>query len=414
MSKLWKVALYEYKRNVFTKGFIAGALSVPLVMILMVGLFFLIDNLQKNNRPLGYVDQASFLTDPIPAPLPVGAAQNSKDAVELISYPSIDDAQKALGQGAIQAYYVIPPDYRQSLQVELYYKKSPGQNATTQFWDFMQINWLKEIPLDQAERAVSGNNIVVHQPDGSLDISSLNPINPFLPMIVTFLFYILILVNSQTMVEAVTKEKENRTMEILITSISPQRLITGKILGILGTVFTLTFIWLFFIFLGVVIGGNLLDITFLQNVAMRPYTAFMLVMVLLPALVIINALAVALGATVVEAQEGQQMSVIIALMFYAPYFVVNLIMEHPESTISMVLSFIPVTAPFTLALRSISISIPWWQLLIGVVGLWLTAAASLWLARRLFSRGLLRYGQRLDWREAFRRTSRSAKGGLAG
>ena len=72
MSKLWLVALYEYKRHVLQKKFILALLSVPLISGLMIGLVALMVALEKNSDAVGYVDHAGLLADPIPVPLPGG------------------------------------------------------------------------------------------------------------------------------------------------------------------------------------------------------------------------------------------------------------------------------------------------------------------------------------------------------
>ena len=70
MRKVWLVALNEYRKHVFTRRFVFGLLSVPLVIILMVGLIFLIISLEINTTPIGYVDASGLLSNPVPPPKP--------------------------------------------------------------------------------------------------------------------------------------------------------------------------------------------------------------------------------------------------------------------------------------------------------------------------------------------------------
>ena len=55
-------------RHVFTRRFLLGLLSVPFLMVVMVGLVFLMISMENNTRAVGYVDQSGLLAQPLPAP----------------------------------------------------------------------------------------------------------------------------------------------------------------------------------------------------------------------------------------------------------------------------------------------------------------------------------------------------------
>ena len=73
MSKLWRIALYEYRRNVFKRSFILALLSVPFMIGLNVGVGLFMESRENDNSPVGYVDHAGLFTDPIPAPVSMQA-----------------------------------------------------------------------------------------------------------------------------------------------------------------------------------------------------------------------------------------------------------------------------------------------------------------------------------------------------
>ena len=58
MKHLWRVALYEYQRNVFKKSFILLMLSVPFFITFSIGLGVFLESLEDNSLPVGYVDHA--------------------------------------------------------------------------------------------------------------------------------------------------------------------------------------------------------------------------------------------------------------------------------------------------------------------------------------------------------------------
>ena len=219
MSKLWLVAKYEYARNVFKKSFIFAILSVPLILAFSIGLGWLIDRMENDDAPVGYVDHAGVLADPIPAPQRIGSPNDpsASELVTLIPFQIEEEARQALDAGEIQAYYVVAADYRQTNRVELVYIKTPGDNVPRQFWDFMQINKITDVPPDIARRAVAGSNLIVRWPDdgpgGGREFSQRTFFNNLLPFFIGMAFIMLLFMSSGYLTQAVATEKENRTME---------------------------------------------------------------------------------------------------------------------------------------------------------------------------------------------------------
>jgi ABC-2 type transport system permease protein len=409
MSKLWLVALYEYKRHVFKKSFILAILSVPLIIALVIGAGWLSDILTSDNTAVGYVDHAGLLADPIPAPKPGSSPDEHSvpDPVPLIAYPTEAVAREALELGEIQAYYVIAPDYSETNRVELVYTEPPDGDVTRQFWDFMQINRLTDLPLDIAQRAVADSNLIVRWPDdspgGGREFSQRAFLNQFLPLFAGMAFIALLFMSSGFLMGMVVEEKENRTMEVLVTSLSPTQLIGGKIVGVVAISFTQLIAWIVLAGLTLLIGGRYLDISLIQNLSLDLRILAPMVALFFPAYVMYASLMMAMGVTVAETQEAQQMTAIFIIPTMLPLWLIKPIIEHPNGPLAVGLSLFPVTALPTFSLRLAFSQVPLWQVAASVVILALSALGALWLAARAFRLGMLRYGQRLNWRELFQR-----------
>ena len=408
MSKLWLVAKYEYARNVFKKSFIFITLSVPLMLAVSVGLGWLINHMENPDAPVGYVDHAGLLADPIPAPPRAGSPDNpsSSDLVALIPYQTEQEAREALESKAIQAYYVVAADYRQTNHVELVYIEPPGDNVARQFWDFMQINKITDVPPDIARRAVAGSNLIVRWPDdgpgGGREFSERTFLNNLLPLFLGLAFIMLLFMSSGYLTQTVATEKENRTMEIVVTSVSPGQLIGGKVLGIIAMTLTQVVAWIAFAALATFIGGRYLDIGVLQNLSVDPPTIITMLAIAAPTYVMIASLMAAAGATVADSQEAQQMAGLFSVPIMAPVWLGAVIIENPNSPLAIGLSLFPPTALSTTAMRIMSVPIPFWQVAVSVALLILSAGGAVWLAGRAFRLGMIRYGQRLNWRELFK------------
>jgi ABC-2 type transport system permease protein len=407
MSKLWLVAKYEYARNVFKKTFIIAILSVPLMLVLSIGLGWLIHRMENPDAPVGYVDHAGVLVDPIPAPTEAGSpdSPSASDLVPLIPFQTEEEAREALESEAIQAYYVVAADYRQTNRVELVYIEPPGDNVTRQFWDFMQINKITDVPPEIARRAVAGSNLIVRWPDdgpgGGREFSERTFLNNFLPFFMGIVFIVLLFMSSGYLTQAVATEKENRTVEIVMTSISPGQLIGGKVLGIIAITLTQVITWVVFVVLAVLIGGRYLGFGILQNLSIDSRTAITMLAIALPTYVMIASLMTAAGATVTEGQDAQQVAGLFSLPVVAPFWFAVLFIENPNSPLAIGLSLFPPTALSTFAIRMLSVPVPFWQVVISATLLILCAGGAVWVAGRAFRLGMLRYGQRLNWRELF-------------
>ena len=117
----------------------------------------------------------------------------------------------------------------------------------------------------------------------------------------------------------------------------------------------------------------------------------------------VSALMAAIGATVTEAREGQQIMSLFSLPLWLPYMLVGMLAVSPNSPLAVGLSLFPFTAPMTMLLRDGMTIIPVWQIAASSIILVISSLACVWLAGRTFRLGMLRYGKRLRFREVFTR-----------
>jgi ABC-2 type transport system permease protein len=212
----------------------------------------------------------------------------------------------------------------------------------------------------------------------------------------------LLFISSGYLTQAVATEKENRTMEIVITSVSPGQLIGGKVLGIIGMTLSQILIWVAFAALALLVGGRYLDIGALQNLSVDPRIVLTMLAIAAPTYVMIAALMTAVGATVAEGQDTQQVAGLFALPVIAPVWLGVILIRDPNGPLAIALSLFPPTALTTVAMRIMSVPIPLWQIALSVTLLVLSAGGAIWLAARIFRLGMLRYGQRIEWRDVLR------------
>jgi ABC-2 type transport system permease protein len=395
MNKIWKVALQEYRQHVFNRRFIFGLLSVPLVIILLIGLIFLIISMENDSTPIGYVDNSGILADPVPAPKP--APPDSP--VPMLRFGTENEARSALNAGKIQAYFVLLVDYRISGDLREVHIKDVKQPARQQFYDFLAANLLKGTEPAIAARLVKGAQVTVESADGSRSIGSDNWFSFLIPMVAGIGFVIAMFTSGGYLMQAVVEEKENRTMEVIITSVSPNQFMAGKIIADTCVGLTQILAWILMIFIPILLARGSFKI--LQGIQISSQTMVVLLFTMLPSFVLVAALMATIGATVTEAREGQQMTGLISLPIWIPYLLTGVLMGSPNSPISITLSMLPLTAPIAMLIRDGMTILPIWQIALCAVIQILCAVGAIWLAGRAFRLGMLRYGKRLAWRELF-------------
>ena len=399
MSKIWLIALNEYKRHVLNKGFIFAILSVPLLITASMGLGILTQRARSSSTPIGYVDYTGRIMNPPPysAPPPQGFLDDP--SVPLISYPTEEAARGALDAREIQAYYVLAADYFTTKHTDLVYNSPPSNNATARFHDFLQANLLADRPLEITRRAVEGDTLIVRTPDGVRETTEDSPISVLLPLFIAMAFMILFMSTSMTLMQAMVEEKENRTIEVISTSVSPNELVGGKVLGISAMGLTELVAWVLVSVLAVLIGGKWLGLEWLRSIHMHPRILLTIIAVAIPSYVLFSALMVAVGASVADAQESQQIGGVFSVSYTLPFYSLIALVEHPGSAVAIALSLFPLTALTSVCILTAFSTVPLWQIAASVLITSLSAVGAIGLAARAFRLGMLRYGQRLNWRE---------------
>ncbi len=389
MHNLWLVAKHEYMNIVKKKSFLIGTLGIPLLIVAVSAIAIIVVLGQGGGAPLGYVDHSGVL---VAAVMP--ALDEEEPWTEMRAFADDADAQQALQNAEIQGYYVLPADYLRTGHVTLFYAdKRPGEIIRGDFIRFLRANLLVGQPEAVQRRIQEGSVSTMRAVDGSREFETANPMNFVMPFVVVFIFMFTVMGAGGYMLQAVTDEKENRTIEILATSIRPLELIGGKALGLMSVGLTQLAVW-------IATGVIALLVTFLFvdiNLELSLPWSFLAIIALffLPSYALIAGMMTAVGSASTDLQQGQQISSIFNLMFTFPFFMLIIIISRPNSPMTLFLTLFPTTAFFTIVLRWAIGIVPLWQLALSWILLVASAGASVWIASRVFRMGMLQYGQPL-------------------
>jgi ABC-2 type transport system permease protein len=214
----------------------------------------------------------------------------------------------------------------------------------------------------------------------------------FLPYAVTMLLYIVIITSSSLMLSSITTEKQNRIIEILMVSVTPIQLLTGKIiaLGLAGLLQTV--VWGGAGFLLLQISGSSFNLP--AAFMLPPSILLWGIVFFILGFTVYASLMAGVGALVPNLREASQATTIIILPMIIPLIFLSAIVDDPNGVISLVLSMFPLTAPIGMMSRlAAGVVVPLWQILIAAGLLVLTAVFIIRSVSQLFRAQTLLSGQ---------------------
>jgi len=392
MRNYWLVAKHEYRRVVIRRGFLIGTLIIPLGIAALIGLAIVVESMGQDNSPVGFVDQAGVLDVSLLAARP-------DDAVEIRAYADKEAALAALNAHEIQAFFVLPPDYVETLKSEQYYLSEPLDNDVwREFDDFVRLNLVNRLPEDVKERLLEGPSVTVRDISSNREFSEEKVVNIILPFIGTAFFFITTMSASGYMLQAVADEKENRMMEVMVTSITPTQLIGGKAVGLLAAALTQLAIWIVAAVIGLIIAAPF--VPELQYAELPWAYVGLMALFFFPSYALIAAIMVAVGAAITDMQQGQQLAGLLNMLFLLPIFLLGVLFTNPDHPVWTVMTLFPTTAFLSVSLRWALGTVPMWQLVLGWILTVATTVGMVWVAARIFRAGMLRYGQPLNLKAA--------------
>ncbi|MGH7300570.1 MAG: ABC transporter permease [Gemmatimonadota bacterium] len=220
-----------------------------------------------------------------------------------------------------------------------------------------------------------------------------------------FITYFLIIIYGYAVARGVQEEKRDRIVEILMSSVSPQALMTGKVLGIGAAGLLQISIWAGFAALAFALGDEILSgfgmgAPRLPDVPIRVWLIFL--GWFLGGFLLYAALYAAAGALSTSDHEVQQLQFPVMMPLMVGFFMVFAVFDDPEGTIAVAGSMIPFTSPIVMPIRVAMTRVPPLELA-GSLGLLVaTCAGLLWLGGRIYRVSVLATGKRPSPRQLWR------------
>lgn len=400
MNKTWIVFKTEFINTITRRSFLIMLILVPLVPALILGGLSLIgdedtedgitdisESGEATTIKEGYVDQAGIISE-----LPNWIADD-----RLTAYPDVESAQEDTLSGEISGYYVIQSNYLEDGAIRYVredYNPLTGFESTDVITSVIDYNLLgaDQLLYEAYQNPIQVSYIDVEPDEVERDQS--NPLSFYIPYGITFLLYFLIINSATLMLNSVAKEKENRAIEILLSSIKPNQLLTGKILG-LGLVGLLQMaFWMGSALVMLRLGGTTLSIP--DSLQLPPVILFWGLIFFILGYLLFATIMAGIGALVSNVREASQATLVVVLPAVIPLMMASEIVNQPDATLPVVLSLIPFTAPSTMVTRLAVGTVPAWQVFASIALLILTILIIIRAVSRMFKAQHLLTGQKFS------------------
>lgn len=396
MHNLSTVFNFELVRTLKKKTFWITALSFPIVIGLVFAIIFFSNKATDDAAKDFSKEQFSIaLTD--------SSGVVSSAVVSAVNAKSVESKQAgiaAVKEGKLDAYFYYPKDLR-TQQVEIY-AKDEGLFKNSRY-----STVAKQLLQQSAAEAVDPQLTAVLQGRVNADATTYRDgevYNGFAQLIAPgfflVLFYVLLTMFSNQMLTSTTEEKENRVIEMILTTIKARTLIIGKILSLIALAFIQIIVILLPVLAAYFFFREQLAIPAvdLSNIPFDAGRIAIGAALFAASFMLFTGLLVAIGAAVPTAKEANGFFGVVMVLLFGPLYAVSLFISAPESPIVTVLSLFPFTAPIPLMLRNAIGNLPLGEALLGIAILSVAAIVTLTIAIRLFRYGALEYSNRLSLR----------------
>jgi ABC-2 type transport system permease protein len=394
------VIRFEVRRALSKKRFWLLTLLLPIAIGIVLALVILGNSVASNNFGnqsdaefiFTYSDASGFIDPAIAAAMGGSATQDDAKAIA------------AVKAGEQTAHFVYPADPT-TTPIEVY-------GVDRGLFENGQYGQIATQVLIQSARNQIGNPILTSLAQGNLPVSAttfadgeeasgLFGVIP--PLIFLVMFFLIFTLLANQMLTSTLEEKENRVTEMILTTLNPNVLISGKIISLFIVAFVQALVFLLPVLVGFLIFGSAIN---LPNIDLSSFIfdpAKMIVGALLAigGFALFTGTTVAIGAIMPTAKEaGNIFGGLIALMV-VPLYAGSLVVSDPQNPVVQIFTFFPYSAPITGLLRNAFGSLASWQAVILIAGLFMLSAIVLQIAARLFRTGSIQYNSKVSLKSIF-------------
>ncbi|HET8574983.1 MAG TPA: ABC transporter permease [Candidatus Paceibacterota bacterium] len=402
MHNLRTVILFEFIRAIKKKSFWVSILAIPLLVGVVGGISFLSAQAASNAQeaalqaPLkvAILDQSGIITEVAKKQFSISDIENKEEGISRVK------------SGVLDEFIIYPEDpTKEPVQI---YAKDVGLFNNGKYESFAQ----KLLRLSAESEITSPVRLAIVNDSSAVTTALITYENGekakgfesvIAPGLFLVLFFLLIMLMGNEMLASTTEEKENRVIEMILTTVTSQTLLFGKIISLILLALVRIAVMLVPIIIGFVYfgKGSALPAGWLVNIDLSPGPIAIAAAIFVLAFFLFTGLLVTIGAVMPTGKEAARFFGLVMFSMFIPLYAVQAILSDPSQIIVKVFSFFPTTAPVTLLLRNAAGNLASWETALGLFILTVCMMTVLFSAARAFRYGALEYSRRLSFREIF-------------
>ncbi len=411
--KLLAIIQREYMTRVRTKGFLLGTFLMPifLIFITVAPTVFMA---MKSERPrhIAVID----ITGEVYPLLVETLNEQTRSGERLYQFRRVQTEAgqveetklrmtAEVDQKIIHACLIVPADVFETNQVEYhavnvsnFRENAELERAISRVITRLRLERSGLVP-DQVDQLVKGITLAAFKvgPGGTVERDV--GLSFGVAYIMIFVLYLALIMYGAMTMRSIVEDKNNRVIEVLLAAVKPFELMAGKILGIGAVGLTQFLIWAGVGGLISLHGTSLVG-SFVPEAANVPLPSipisqllyFVLFFVL--GFIFYSTMYAGIGAMVNSDQEAQQFQWPVVSFLILAFMLVFYTMGNPDSTMSVVLSLLPMFSPILMFMRISVQTPPPIQIAASIIILVLSIWVMIWLVARIFRVGILMYGKR--------------------
>jgi ABC-2 type transport system permease protein len=429
-SKLWAIVRREYVERVRTKWFILSTVFAPLLFAALTFLPVLLtntDNRSVARRVLILDSTQQGLGDLVARSIAVmqSTAEDAATAdVRIVSPDSMararSDATTEVARRLANGYVVLDAGTLRGDSVVYAGRRADSRSERGSIAAAVRSG-LVALRLESSGVSAATIDSVVSTPVPALHAESINdagrdvstPAKAIVATFVAFFLYMSILLYGQSMLSGVIEEKMSRVSEIVISSVKPEILLAGKVIGVTAVGLTQQIVWVggtiaLISARGMLFGapalaraqaagaaGGFGSADMLAAVVATPWSWVVAVLLfLLLGVLFYGALYAAVGATVGTEQDARQAAFPVVMLIVLTAVLISPTVSNPASQLSVVTSLLPFSSPIIMPIRMALTDVPFTEVMGSLIILAASCLGAVWLAGRIYRVGLLMYGKR--------------------
>ena len=404
LHNLGTVIRFEVARMLKKPSFWLMAFGFPIMMGVIFGIVFMsnqatldaAENLKDQKFSIIVLDDSGLIQPSVIEAVGAKTVESREDGIDQVK------------TGKADAFFYYPKDLSKN-KVEVF-GKDVGVFENSRYTSVANLMLDQSVSTEVAadKRAVLQGSVALSSTvyrDG-VEYDAIREM--ILPGIFMVLFYVLIGFFGGQMLNSTIEEKENRTIEMLLTTVEAKTLISGKILSLVALALIQGFVILLPILIMYFVVGPQLQLPNI-DLAGLPVDAGKIAVGALVfgfSFILFTGLLVAIGSAMPTAKEASSWFGIIIMMIFGPLYGVTAFVSYPDSPFVQFLSLFPLTSPIPLMLRNAVGNLPVGEAVLGIVILGISSVLVMLVAVRIFQLGAMEYDSKLSL-SALRRRRKS-------